>query len=99
MSSRRDCSAKHVSTISDSEAEYIHTNAQVCVDGCVASRARQVLVLTVWDVEVSLGVTVLLGKTEINDIDLVTTLADAHEEIVRLDVTVDKGLGVNVFDT
>lgn len=47
----------------------------------------------------SLGVTVLLGQTEINDIDLVAALADAHQEVVWLDITVDEGLGVDVLDT
>ena len=46
----------------------------------------------------SLGVAVLLGQTEIDNIDLVATLADTHEEVVRLDITVDEGLGVDVFD-
>jgi len=69
------------------------------VDGSVTSSARQVLVLTVWDVEVSLGVTVLLGKTKVDNVDLVATLANAHEEVVGLDISVDKRLGVDVFYT
>jgi hypothetical protein len=48
--------------------------------------------------EVGLGVAVLLSKTEIDDIDLVATLSDAHEEVVRLDVAVDERLGVDVLD-
>jgi hypothetical protein len=71
----------------------------VSVDGSVTGSASQVLVLSVRDVEVSLRVTVLLGQTEINNIDLVSTLADAHEEVVGLDITVDEGLGVDVLDT
>jgi hypothetical protein len=46
-----------------------------------------------------LGVTVLLGQAEIDNVDLVTTLSDAHEEVVRLEITVDEGLGVDVLDT
>ena len=68
------------------------------VDGGITGRASQVLVLPVRDVEVGLRVTVLLGQTEVDDIDLVTTLADAHEEVVGLDITVDEGLGVDVLD-
>src|SRR3954468_17904155 len=69
------------------------------IDGCVTSGTSQVLVLTVWDVEVSLWVTVLLGQTEVNDIDLVTTFANTHQEVVWLDITVDERLSVNVLDT
>ena len=46
-----------------------------------------------------LGVAVLLGQTKIDNVDLVATLSDAHEEVVRLDITVDEGLGVDVLDT
>jgi hypothetical protein len=70
----------------------------VGVDGGITGRAGKVLVLSVWDVEVSLGVAVLLGETEIDDVDLVTALADTHEEVVGLDITVDKGLCVDVLD-
>ena len=49
--------------------------------------------------EVSFGVTVLFGQTEIDYVDLIATLANAHEEVVRLDITMDKRLGMDVFDT
>jgi hypothetical protein len=49
-------------------------------------------------VEVSLWVTVLLGETEIDNVDLIATLANAHEEVVGLDITVDERLGMNVLD-
>ena len=74
------------------------TNTQVRVDGSITSRASQVLVLSVWDVEVRLRVAVLLGQTEVNNVDLVTTLANSHQEVVGLDIAVDEGLGVDVFD-
>jgi hypothetical protein len=70
----------------------------VGVDGGVTSGTSQVLVLSVRDVEVGLGVPVLLGETKVNHVDLVAPLADAHEEVVGLDVTVDEALGVDVLD-
>jgi hypothetical protein len=73
-------------------------DTQVSVDTGVTSGTGQVLVLTVRDVEVSLGVTVLLGQTKVDNVDLVSTLADTHEEVIGLDVTVDEGLGVDVLD-
>jgi len=74
------------------------TDTQMSVNRGITSSTRQVLVLTVRNVEVSLWVTVLLGQTEINDIDLVATLANAHQEVVRLDITVDEGFGVDVLN-
>lgn len=74
-------------------------NAEMCVDGSVTSSASQVLVLSVRDVQMSFGVSILLGQTKINDIDLVASFADAHEEVVRLDISVDKVSRVNVLDS
>lgn len=48
------------------------------VDGGVAGGTSEVLVLSVGNVEVRLGIAVLLGQTEVDDVDLVATLADAH---------------------
>jgi hypothetical protein len=68
------------------------------VDGGITSSTGQVLVLPIRDMEVGLRVTVFLGQSEIDNIDLVTPLADAHEEVVGLDITVNEGLGMNVLD-
>lgn len=68
------------------------------VDRSITGGTSEVLVLSVRNVEVCLGITVLLGQTEIDHVDLIATLTNAHEEVVRLDVTVDEGLGVDVLD-
>lgn len=68
------------------------------VDGGVAGGAGEILVLSVRDVEVCLGVAVLLCQTKVDDVNLVATLADAHQEVVGLDVAVDEGFGMNVLD-
>lgn len=54
------------------------TNSKMCVDGGVARRAGQVLVLPVWDVLVCAGIAVLLGQTKVNDVDQVPLLAESH---------------------
>jgi hypothetical protein len=69
------------------------------IDRSVPCGTSQVLVLPVGDMQVSLGVSVFLGETEINDIDLIASFPNAHEEIVRLDISVDKVSRVNVFDS
>lgn len=74
-------------------------DTQVGVDTGITGSTSQVLVLTVRDVEVSLWITVLLGQTKIDDVDLVTTLSNAHKEVVWFDITVDEGLCVDVLDT
>ena len=69
------------------------------VDGCITRSPRQILVLTVWNVKVRLGITVFLGQSEIDDIHLISTLPNAHQEIVRLDIPMNERFGVDVLDT
>ena len=37
-----------------------------------------------------LGIAVLLCQTKVNDINLIPTLTNAHEEVIGLDITVDE---------
>lgn len=74
-------------------------DTQMGVDGRVPSGTSQVLVLSVRDMEVRLGVSVLLGQTEIDDVDLVASLSNTHEEVVWFDVSVDEVSRVNVLDS
>ena len=74
------------------------TDSKMGVDAGITGSTRQVFVLTVGNMEMGLGVTVFLGKTEVNDIDLIAALANAHQEVVGLDITMDEGLGMNILD-
>ena len=76
----------------------LRTNSQVSIDTCITSGTGQVLVLTVRNVKVGLWVTVLFGEPKVNHVDLIPTLTDPHQEVVRLDIAMDKGFGMNVFD-
>ena len=67
------------------------------IDTGITSSACQVLVLTIWNVEVRLRIPVLLGQTKIDDVDLIPTLTNSHQEIVGLDITVYERLCVNVL--
>lgn len=69
------------------------------IDGGIASGASQVLVLTVRDMKVRLRITILLCKTKVNNVDLVAALSDTHEEVVRLNVTVNEVTRVNIFNS
>ena len=74
------------------------TDAEVGVDTGIACCAREVLVLSVGNVEVGLRVAVFFSKAKVDNVDLVTSLADAHQKVVWFDVAVDERLGVNVLD-
>jgi hypothetical protein len=69
----------------------------VRVDGSLAGGASEILVFSVGDVLLRLGVPVLLRQTKVNDVDLVGLLAQSDEEIVWLYVTVNEVLGVHQF--
>jgi hypothetical protein len=74
-------------------------DSQVGVDGCITSSASEILVLPVGNVEMCFGVTELLGETEIDNIDLIASFANAHEKVVGLYVPVNEISRVYVFDT
>lgn len=70
----------------------------MCVYGGVAGRASQVLVLTVGDVLVCAGVAVFFGQAKVDYVHQVALLAKPHQEVVRLHISVDEVLGVDVLD-
>lgn len=45
----------------------------------------------------SAGVAVFLGQAKVDEVELVAVAADAHQEVVRLDVPVDEVLAVKVL--
>lgn len=69
------------------------------VDASITSSSCQILVLSVGNMQMRFWVAIFFGQPKINDIDLVTPFADAHEKVVWFYVSVNKVLGVNVFDT
>lgn len=74
------------------------TNSKVCVYGGIACRASQVLVLPVGDVLVCAGIAVLFGQAKVNDVHQVTLLAKPHKEVVRLNISMDEILRVDVLN-
>lgn len=68
------------------------------VDRSVPSRSSQVLVLSVRDMQVSLGITVLLCETKVDDVDLVSSFSNSHQKVVGFDVAVNEVARVNVLD-
>ena len=62
----------------------------MCVDGGIAGGSRQVFAITVGDVLTGLRVAEALGEAKVNNINVVLLLADADQEVVRLDITVQE---------
>ena len=68
------------------------------VDGSITSSSGQVLIFTVWDMEMCLWVTIFLSETKVDNVDLVASLSNTHQEVIWLDITMDKGLCMNVLN-
>ena len=60
------------------------------IDGGIAGGSRQILSIAVWDMLSSLRVSKALSQAKIDDIDVVLLLADADQEVVRLDVSMQE---------
>ena len=67
-------------------------------DGGISSGTGQVLAIFIGDVLTG-AILVALGKTEVDNIDLVTSrLSSANQEVVRLHITMDNSLGVDLLE-
>jgi len=72
--------------------------ATMGVDAGIAGGSRKTLSLAVGNVAHGLGVKVLLGQTEINDVDNLGLRLQSNEEVIGFDVTVDEALLMDEFD-
>ena len=66
------------------------------IDGGVTGGTGEVFVLSVGNVGAVFG-EVLLGKSEIHDVEFVAAFATAHQEVVGLDVAVEEVSGMDVL--
>jgi hypothetical protein len=64
----------------------------MCIHRCITSRPSELFVILVRDVFSSFGITVTLGKPEINDVDNVLSLLlrDSDQKVIWLDVSVNE---------
>lgn len=67
------------------------------VNGGVSGSTREVFILSVRDVKMGSWISVLLGETEIDHINLRATTTDTHQEVVRFYISVYKTSSVDVF--
>ena len=75
------------------------TNAQMRVDAGVSGCPREILVFPVGNVLMRTGITILLGQAKVNDVDQVPFLPQAHEKVVRFDITMDEVLGMDILNS
>jgi len=66
----------------------------VSVDTGVSSSASQIFVLLVWNMLMRLAISIPLGQPKVDQMNDVALSAQAHQEVLRLDVSVHKVLGM-----
>lgn len=64
------------------------TYTHMSVDGSVTSSSSQAFPVSVRDMSHSTWVSILFSQSEIDRIDLVSSLSKAHEKVVWLDIAV-----------
>lgn len=74
------------------------TDAQMSINGGIASSASQVLILAIGNMLMCTGIPVLLGQAEINNVDQIAFLAKTHQKVVWFDVSVNEILRVDVLN-
>jgi hypothetical protein len=62
----------------------------MCTNGSVSRCSSQILVFSVEDVLVRASISVLLGQTKVYDVHQIAFFAQSHQEVVRLDITVNE---------
>ena len=60
------------------------------VDTGVSWGASQVLVFSIWYMGICFRITETLCQTKVDHVDLIAALADAHQEIIWLDITMNE---------
>ncbi len=77
------------------------TFSQVCIDAHISSSSSQTLVFSVWDVFLGLWVYVLLRQAKVYDVYGVLPFRarSAHQEVLRLHISIDQASGVDKLHT
>lgn len=77
------------------------TFPQVCIDAHISSSSSQTLVFSVWDVFLGLWVYVFFCQAKVYDVDGVLPFGarSAHQEVLRLHVSIDQASGMDKLHT
>ena len=67
----------------------------MCVDTGIACGSSEVFIFSVGDVLVRASVSVFLCQPKVNNVNKVALLAEPHQEVVRLDISMDEIFRMN----
>ena len=69
----------------------------MCINTSISCRSSEIFVFPVWYMLMGPSISVLLCQTKVNDVDKISFLAEAHQEIVWLHITMNEILAVHIF--
>ena len=69
------------------------------VHRCVSGSSSQVFTITVGDVLSGLRISEPLGKTKVDDVNVMLLFADSDEEVVWLNISVEEVSGMHELDS
>ena len=69
----------------------------MCINTSISCGPSEVFVFPVWYVLMRPSISVLLGQTKVDNIDEVSFLAKAHQEIIWLHIAMNEIFAVDVF--
>lgn len=75
------------------------TDSKMSVDWGISGSSSKVLSISVRDMLSSLRVSETLSQSEVDHVDVVLLFADTDQEVVRLDVSVQKVAGMNELNS
>lgn len=77
------------------------TFPQMCINAHISSSSSKTLVFSVWDVFFGLWVYVFFSQAKVYDVDGVLPFGarSAHQEVLRLHVSIDQASGVDKLHT
>ena len=71
----------------------------MCINTGISCCASEILVFPVWYVLMRPCISILLGQTKVDDIDEISFFAEAHQKVVRLDITMNEIFAVDIFNS
>ena len=65
----------------------------------ISSCACKIFIFSVWNVLVSLLISILFSQAKVNDVHKIPFLPKTHQKVVWFDITMDEVLRVNIFQS
>lgn len=77
---------------------FIHTDSQMIINTRITASSPELAIIIICPMDAHFRISVFLHKVKIHDVYQISKLAGSHQEVFWLDIAMDKGFTVDVFD-